>query len=154
MLHILDDKTGPIGSFKTYDEVIDFIHKSQIYHLKNIGTNDHPFAGGLGVVDARWLFFYYKHSELAAFYSSLKQPPIREIERKALEQGLDLIEIHYGSDLNSIQLAVTTGLDIESLKKKWCEAYCKEHGCSLVETSHNENSSDTPTTGGDDDLAI
>ena len=154
MLHILDEHLAQIASFKTYGEFIDFIHKSQIYHLKHINTNNSTFVGGLGVVDTRWLFFYYKHSELAAIYSSINQPPIREIERQAFEQGLDLIEIHRGDDLNSLQIVVTRDLDIESLKKEWCEAFCKKHGYSIVATLHNENSSGTPTTGGDDDLAI
>ena len=148
MLHLLDENFSRIGSFKTYGEVVDFIHNSQIYHLTYVNNRDYSLGATLDLKDTGWRFVYYKHSELNTIYSCMKEPPIEGIEREAFEQGLDLIEIHHGSPLNPIQLPVRQDLDIESLKKKWCEAYCKAHGYSLIETLSNENLSQPSTPGG------
>jgi len=155
MLHFLDEHFDQIGSFKTYGEVVDFIHSSLIYHLIYANTDDHPLVGGLDLVHTRWRFVYYKHSQLTAIYSYTGESPIKGIEREAFDQGLDLIEIHQGSSFNPIQLAVTTDLDIESLKKDWCETYCEAHGYSLMTYegvgSIDEDSAALQTTGGADD---
>lgn len=102
MLHLLDENFSRIGSFKTYDEVVGFIHNSQIYHLVYVNNRDCPLV----------------------------------------------------SPLNPIQLPVRQDLDIESLKKEWCEDYCKAHGYSLIETFNNENQSEPSTPGGSDDLVV
>ena len=154
MLHLLDENFSRIGSFKTYDEVVGFIHNSQIYHLVYVNNRDCPLVSPLDLKDTGWRFVCYKHSELNTIYSCMKEPPIQGIEREAFEQGLDLIEIHHGSPLNPIQLPVRQDLDIESLKKEWCEAYCKAHGYSLIETFNNENQSEPSTPGGSDDLVV
>ncbi len=154
MLHLLDENFSRIGSFKTYGEVVDFIHNSQIYHLVHVNISGHPLVSPLDLKDTGWRFVYYKHSELNTIYSCMKDSPIKGIEREAFEQGLDLIEIHHGSPLNPIQLPVKEGLDIESLKKEWCEVYCKAYGYSLIETLSNENLSRPSTPGGSDDMAV
>ena len=154
MLHLLDENFSRIGSFKIYDEVVDFIHNSQIYHLVYVSKHHYPLAETLDLKEVGWRFVYYKHTELNIIYSCMKEPPIKGIEREAFEQGLDLIEVHHGNPLNPIQLAVTADLDIEFLKKEWCEAYCKAHGYSLIETLNNEGLSESPMTGGADDLVV
>jgi len=139
MLHLLDESFSRIGSFKNYGEVVDFIHNSQIYQLTYANNQEHPLVSVLDLKDTKWRFVYYKHSELNIIYSCMNEPPIHGIERQAFEQGLDLIEIHYGSSLDPFQFPVTADLDIESLRKEWCEAYCKAHGYVLMEALNNEN---------------
>lgn len=156
MLHLLDKHYARIGSFRTYGEVVEFIHNSQIYHVNSIKTRDHPLISSLELKEVRWRFAYYRHEELDIIYSSMKEPPIKGIELQAFEQGLDLIEIHYGIPLNPIQLLVRSGLDIESLMREWCEAYCNSQGYSLIEivTLNIEDVSGSPKTGGADDLVV
>jgi len=154
MLHLLDEYFDQLGSFKTYGEVVDFIHNSQIYHLVYVNTRDHPLVGGLDLKEREWRFVYYKHSELNIIYSCMNEHSIQGIERQAFDQGLDLIEVHHGSPLNPIQIPVTEDLDIESLKKEWCEAYCKYHGYTIIEALGNENPSEPSTPGGSDDLVV
>jgi hypothetical protein len=154
MLHLLDENFSRIGSFNTHDEVVGFIHNSQIYHLVYVNNRDDYLGGTLDLAEMGWRFVYYRHSELNIIYSCMSEPPIKGIELEAFKQGLDLIEIHHGSPLNPIQIPVTEDLDIESLKKEWCEAYCKAHGYSLIETLKNEGLSESPMTGGSDDLVV
>jgi len=152
MLHLLDENFSRIGSFNTHDEVVDFIHNSQIYHLV---YSSNSLGATLDLEETGWRFVYYRHSELNIIYSCMKEPPIKGVESEAFDQGLDLIEIHHGSPLNPIQIPVTPDLDIEHLKKEWCEAYCKAHGYSLLETlNNNEGLSESPMTGGSDDLVV
>ena len=154
MLHLLDEYFDQLGSFKTYGEVVDFIHNSQIYHLVYVNTRDQPLVGALDLENANWRFVYYKHTELNIIYSCMNEPPISGIERQAFDQGLDLIEVHHGSPLNPIQIPVTEDLDIESLKKDWCEAYCKANGYALLESLDNESTDKDETTGGSNDLVV
>jgi len=154
MLHLLDQHFTRIGSFKTYGEIVGFIHNAQIYHLTYVNNCDHSLGSILDSKEVGWQFVYYRHLDLNIIYSCMYEPPIKGIERQAFDQGLDLIEIHHGSPLNPIQFSVTGDLDIEFLKREWCEAYCKAHGYSLIEVSGNEDSLEPPLTGGSDDLDI
>lgn len=156
MLHLLDENFSRLGSFETYSELVDFIHNSQIYHLTYISNHDHPLVSPLDLKDTGWRFVYYKHSDLNIIYSCMHEPPIKGIERQAFDLGLDLIEIHHGSPINPIQLPVTADLDIEYLKKEWCEAYCTVHRYSLLRGLNNEDLpiSLIPNDGGANDLDI
>lgn len=154
MLHLLDEQLGRIGSFKTYNEVVDFIHEVQTYRLTYINTRDYPLVVPLDHVKSRWRFVYYKHSELTIIYSCMKEPPINGIERQAFEMGLDLIEIYQGDAKNPLQTPVTADLNIQKLHKDWCESCCKTYGYTLLETFGNESLSELPTTGGGSDLVV
>lgn len=154
MLHLLDENFSRIGSLKNYDEVVAFIHNSQIYQLVYVSNHNYPLAATLDLKEAGWRLVYYKHTELNIIYSCMNEPPIKGIEKQAFEQSLDLIEVHHGSPLNPIQIPVTEDLNVESLKKEWCEAYCKAHGYSLLKTLNNDNFSQPSIPGGFDDLVV
>jgi hypothetical protein len=101
-----------------------------------------------------WSFIYYEYDFLNTVYSCMKDPPLTEIEREAFRQGLDLIEIQQGNEDNPLQIPVDRNTDIESLKKEWCEDYCKAHGYFLKVTLHNETDPESLKTGGSDDPAV
>lgn len=139
MLHLLDQYHGSIGTFETYDSLIDYIHKSRLYKLRLLIYRHYPFENVFGVEETRWRFVYYKHAELIVIYSCMKEPPIKGVEKQAFDDGLDLIEVYQEDPSSPLQIPVTEDLDIESLKKEWCEAYCKAHGYKVIEDYHSPN---------------
>lgn len=154
MLHLLDQHHNPIGTFETYECLIDYIHKSRIYKLRLLIYRNYSFENVLDLEETRWRFVHYKHAELSVIYSCMKEPPIKGIEKQAFDQGLDLIEVYQGSPTNPLQIPVTPDLNIQKLQKDWCESYCKAHGYSLLYgdgESTDEDSAEPQTTGDADD---
>lgn len=154
MLNLLNEQNALIGSFHSYSEIIQYIHHSQIYQLSHRNIPGYPSVLPPGQKDDCWRFVYYKHSELNIIYSCMKEPPITGLEKEAFDQGLDLIEIHHNNRFNPVQVPVTAKLDIELLKKEWCEAYCDAHGFKLTEFLSGEHISEPSITGGSNDLAV
>jgi hypothetical protein len=148
MLHLLDGHLAHVGSFHNYSEIVQYIHNSQIYHLVHKNVLDDPLMQSLDLEELCWRFVYYKHSELSIIYSCMKEPPIMGVEKEAFDQGLDLIEIHHGSSLNPMQLPVTADLDIDLLKREWCEAYCSSQGFKIISSISSEQLSGPLTEGG------
>ena len=154
MLHLLDENLSQIGSFETYRDLIDYIHKSRVYKLRFLIYRTYPFDSVLDGEEANWRFIYYKHAELKTVYSCMKEPPLTKTEKEAFDQGLDLIEICQDDPARPLQIPVTADVDIQKLQKNWCEAYCKAHRYSITETSGDKNVPEFPMTGGQDDLVV
>lgn len=148
MIHLLDEEKKEIGRFYTYSQVVDYIHKAQIYHLRYLIYRKNPsLESPLDLADTKWRFVYYKHGDLNTIYTSRKEPPPKGIEKQAFDRGLDLIEIHRNDLLNPLQIPVTVDLDIGALEKDWCLAYCKANGYTLTEESFPESGKgDEPCT--------
>lgn len=151
MLNLLNEQHRCIGSFRTYNEVISYIHNSQIYNLVHVNDLYEPLIEAIHLKNISWRFIQYKHSELNIIYSCMYKPLLKGIEKEAFNNGLDLIEIYYGSLIYPIQFAVTPDLDIESLKWEWCQAYCEAHGQKLVVALSTEKQSEISREGGSND---
>ena len=151
MLNLLNEHYKCIGSFQTYNELVNYIHNSQIYNLVHVKDLIDPLIEINHLKNISWRFVNYKHSELNIIYSCMFSPPLKGIEKQAFDQELDLIEIFHGSLINPIQFAVTPDLDIESLKREWCQAYCEAHGPKLVVALDAQNLSDISEEGGSND---
>ncbi len=154
MLHLLDENLSRIGSFETYGGLIDYIHKSRIFKLRFLIYRTYPFDSVLDGEEANWRFVYYKHAELRTAYSCMKEPPLKETEKEAFDQGLDLIEICQGDPGRPLQIPVTADVNIQQLQQNWCEAYCKAYRYSITETLGGENIPEPPVAGGQDDLVV
>jgi len=159
MISLLDEDQNELGRFSSWSQVVDYIHKLQVYQLKYLTFCKHPFQERHAeLLETAWSFVYYTHAELSTIYATLKNDiTLTGRTKEAFDQGRDLIEICNGNMI-FLEFPITPGLDIESLKKDWCEVYCKAHGYILLESldkkSIDDNSSKASTTGGADDLVI
>jgi len=117
------------GEFKllqNYDQVCDYINRIEMRKASKTG-------------EVGWLFTRRRYGTLSSLYYST--PPLdRDFftskEKEAIQKEVGLIEILKGDRENFIQILSNFRLDIEPLKKNWCQEYCKEHGleiCELVE---------------------
>jgi len=159
MISLLDEDQKELGRFSRWSQVVDYIHKIQVYQLKYLTYCKLPFQEKHAeLLETAWRFVYYRQADLTTIYASFKEditPTVRE--KQAFDQGHDLIEIYKG-DLMCIQVSVPVDLDISLLEKDWCQEYCEAHGYLLLESldkkSIDDNSSKASTTGGADDLVI
>lgn len=111
---------------KDYDQACDYINR--IERRKALKT---------GKID--WLFTRRRYEAISSLY--YRTPPLsRDFftskEKEAVEKEMGLIEIWKGDKENFIQILSNFKLDVEPLKRNWCQEYCKEHGfeiCELVE---------------------
>lgn len=82
-----------------------------------------------------WMFIRRPHQTLSAIYYRSKS--LRDFltlkEKEAVEKELGLIEILKGDNENFIQILCTPYLDIEPLKRNWCQEYCARHGLEISE---------------------
>ena len=159
MIHLLNASHQNIGCFQNYNDLADYIHKIELsrtrlliagidLNLSNNWEQEH------------WGFAVYTHEFSKTIYSAMREPPLTGIELEAFQQGLDLIEIHYGDANNPIQIPITEDTDIESLRKDWCLSYCKAQDYTVLDTlekkgiDFEDTGSHEKTIGGDDDLAL
>lgn len=167
MIRLLNEACTTIGDFAGYDDLVDHINKTESSRIKLLNSLNHMLWALHALDQSRWSFIYYKYDFLKTIYSTMKEPPITGIERGALRQGLDLIEVHQGSEGDPLQIPVSRDTDIESLKWDFCLAYCEAHDYTLSETFETSkilepmktvDSMDSEerkgTAGGKDDLAV
>jgi len=85
--------------------------------------------------ERKWMFIRRPHQALSALY--YRSPTLRDFftikEKEAIEKELGLIEILKGDNENFIQILCTPYLDIEPLKRNWCQEYCAKHGMEIFE---------------------
>ena len=159
MISLLDEDQKELGRFSTWSQVVDYIHKLQVYQLKYLTFCKYPFQERHAeLLETAWSFVYYTHAELSTIYATLKNDiTFTGRTKEAFDRVKDLIEICNGN-LIFLEFPITPGLDIESLKKDWCEVYCKANGYALLESLDNEStdedSAGLQTTGGANDLVV
>lgn len=111
----------------TYSDVCEYLNRIERRKASETGEN------------VSWCFLRRRYETLAIFY--YRTPPLKkdfftQKEKEAVEKETGLIEIMKGSPESLVQVLLTQNLDIEPLRKDWCQEYCKNHGldiCELVE---------------------
>lgn len=117
---------GEIKLFSNYHEVCHYINTTERRKALE--------SGNIG-----WHFVRHRYETLASIYyrtPQLERDFFTSKEKEAVEKGVGLIEIMKGSTESFVQVLLTPNLDIEPLRKDWCQEYCKNHGldiCELVE---------------------
>jgi hypothetical protein len=82
-----------------------------------------------------WRFMRRRYETLYSLYyrtPSLKNALTRQ-EKEAVEKEMGLVEIIKGNREHITQLLVTNRMDVEPLKRDWCQDYCAECGLKLCE---------------------
>lgn len=159
MIHFLNVSHQNMGEFRNYNDLADYIHKIESSRTKLLiaGLDLNPSNDW---EQEHWGFAVYTHEFSKTIYSAMRAPPLTGIELEAFQQGLDLVEIYYGDANNPVQIPITEDIDIESLRKDWCLAYCKAHNYTVLDTletkgmDFEDTGSREKITGGKDDLAL
>jgi hypothetical protein len=123
MIQVFDSDSCRIGTFKTFDEVLDYFN-GQV----NLRASDPNSLHG----QEKWNFVYYSHRRLAVLHED-RRIKFSEIELEAYTNHLDLIEIYTG-DSTPEQIIVTPEIDVTELIKTWCFDYCYAMRYVLLET--------------------
>jgi len=150
MIYLLSESNEFLGTFNNYGELVDYIHSIELARIRRSMVMEiewnFPFVRG----QEYWGFMVHTHESLKKTYSLMKGVPWTALELEAFYMGLDLIEIHYGDLDLPVQIVLTEGVDIGSLKKEWCLDYCKVHRCIVLEAQGNDGT----VEGGGHDMAL
>jgi len=119
---------GETKILKNYDDACNYINGLE--RRKALET------GEIG-----WLFTRRRYETLSSLY--YRTPPLsRDFftskEKEAIQKEIGLIEILKGDRENFIQILSNLKLDVEPIKRNWCQEYCKEHGFKLYELVERE----------------
>jgi hypothetical protein len=82
-----------------------------------------------------WMFIRRPYESISTLYytSPLWKSRLTQKEREAVEKRLGLVEIRKGDRKNFIQILYRSFLDMEPLKRNFCQEYGKEHGFEIME---------------------
>lgn len=82
-----------------------------------------------------WMFIRRSYPTLSTlYYRSMSLRNFLTLkEKEAVEKEVGLIEILKGDNENFIQILCTPHLDIEPLKRNWCQEYSARHGLEISE---------------------
>ena len=119
----ISSTNGEYKLLKDYEQVCDY--------LNSIEKRKASETGEIG-----WLFTKRRYGTLSSLY--YRTPPLaRDFftskEKEAIQKEMGLIEILKGDKENFIQILSNFKLDVEPLKRNWCQEYCKEHGLEICE---------------------
>jgi hypothetical protein len=128
MIQIFGPDKTIIGLFKDYDELFKHINTHENSKLTESSS---CFPENI------WSFVLFTNKRLSYIYYKTLEKSFSPVGRQAYEQELDLIEISKGDLQSPIQIPVTPDVNIEELKKNWCQEYCDSHDYCLVEYNHN-----------------
>lgn len=114
---------GEAKILQNYDQACDYIN--------GIERRKASETGEIG-----WIFTRRRYETLASLY--YRTPPLsRDFftskEKEAIQKEIGLIEILKGNRENFTQILSNFKLDVEPIKRNWCQEYCKEHGFELYE---------------------
>ena len=103
-----------------------FHHYGKLYkHLERLEADKEKSS---------WMFIRHAHSRVFNFYKYVCRKLMKAIDQEGRE-GVDILEIVRGEPKKPVFIPVTPDVDVESLRKKWCQSYCKSHGYPLVDVS-------------------
>jgi len=153
MIRLLNASYQHVEYFENYDKLADYIHKRiELSRTRLLIAMDPDLNTFPDWEQEHWGFMIYTHEFSKTLYLAMREPPLTGIELEAFQQGLDLIEIHYGDADNPVQIPVKEDTDIQSLRKDWCFAYCKAHSYIILDCEDTRNTEGT--RGGEDDMAL
>jgi hypothetical protein len=139
MLVLFNSHKKQIHTFKTYDAL--FHHLENLERIKGKG---------------KWIFARHSRQHMISCYRYVRDRNVCAQSAETFEEGLeealkqaiagklvpakdegggnfDIIEVINGNVKNPVFIRVTPDVDVEALRKRWCEDYCKAHGYTLVE---------------------
>lgn len=125
MLRVFDSDNKNIRVFDDYDAFLSFITDLENQKL----LENHPSFG-----KGYWAFAEYSSEKLKHVCAWIKPGFLTAVQVKALEQKLGLIEICYGNSGGLEEIPVTSEVDVEEFRKKFCMDYCRQHEWRLIET--------------------
>lgn len=117
----------PAVLLEDYNELFDFIADFE----DSNGSGDRSWS--FTVHSTHRVFSLYNNREKGSFASDA-DPNLQE----AYDEQLSLLEICAGKYANPQYIAITSNIDISSLKKKWCQDYCAFHEIEICETFEGE----------------
>lgn len=123
MLSVFDFSKKKIGVFDNYDALLRFITTAE---------NQKLLEGGSSVGRGYWAFAEYSPEKLKHVCAWVRPGYLTTFQMKALAKNLGLIEICRGAAL--WEIPVTSDLDVEGYKKKFCLDYCQHRHWRLIET--------------------
>jgi hypothetical protein len=130
MIELFDSRTEKVISFEDSNALFEYIR--ELENQKQLETrmeNDREL----------WSFIIHSNQRLSSVYwRAIKAISIMltEEEQEAYEKGYHLLEICKGDIRSAIQVILTPEVDIEEMKKNWCEEYCSNHGYTFIGTKH------------------
>ena len=117
---------GESKLLQNYDQACDYINRIERRKASETG-------------EIGWIFTRRRYETLSSLYyrtPQLARDFFTSKEKEAIQKEIGLIEILKGGKENFTQILSNFKLDVEPLKRNWCQEYCKEHGfeiCELVE---------------------
>ena len=122
----ISSTNGESKLLKDYEQVCDYLNRIEKRKASETG-------------EIEWLFTRRRYETLSSLYyrtPQLARDFFTSKEKEAIQKEMGLIEILKGDRENFIQILSNFRLDVEPLKRNWCQEYCKEHRfeiCELVE---------------------
>jgi hypothetical protein len=137
MITIINERNGHKEEFKNYQKLYNHINNhqwSRRYEQPHHLIDD-------------WFFACHSRHRIMAFYEfcTMQSKPLK----------FDFLEMSYDKPNDPVILPITPNLDIEKLRKDWCQRYCAFHGYQLVEAQddggmlHIKRNPHQPSTGED-----
>ncbi|MBM3468580.1 MAG: hypothetical protein FJX71_04020 [Alphaproteobacteria bacterium] len=117
-----DNKT--VNLFKDYEELY-----KHITALENSKLSEENVCLSHNI----WSFALYTNKRLSYIYYKTLERSFSKVGKEAFEQELDLIEICKGDYESPIQIPVTADVNVNELRKNWCQEYCETHDYVLVD---------------------
>jgi hypothetical protein len=130
MIQIFGSDHKAIGLFKDYDAI--FKHINTLENSKLMESSAFP--------KDIWTFVIFTNKRLSYIYHKTLERSFSKVGKEAYENELDLIEISKGDYQNPIQIPVTADVNVQELRKRWCQEYCDSHDYVIVEYNNNLDS--------------
>ncbi|HVZ58540.1 MAG TPA: hypothetical protein VG935_02205 [Patescibacteria group bacterium] len=119
----ISSTNGEAKILKDYEQACDYLNRIERRKASKTG-------------EIGWLFTRRRYETLSSLYyrtPQLARDFFTSKEKEAIQKEMGLIEILKGDGENFIQILSNFKLDVEPLKRNWCQEYCKEHGFELRE---------------------
>lgn len=116
-------ENGEVKFMSNYHEVCDYINKIERKKASETGS-------------VGWFFSRRGYETLANLYyrtSAVDMDFFTPKEKEAIEKGTGVVEILKGDMENFTQILSRSTIDIEPLKKSWCNDYCMAHDLEICE---------------------
>jgi len=126
MIEIFNEAKGIMKSFKSYDDLLNHIKAIERQKFIEAGQED-------------WIFTIYSNETLGRFYDNAVKAIdilLTKKEQAAYENGFELLEMSRGDQDNTTQVILVPDMDVNEIKKDWCQDYCLKHGYIFLSTRH------------------
>ena len=148
MLYLFNQQRIRLGSFHSYDQLIDLFHKPASCEVKGIANPVSTQTRVKGLAKPGWRFSCFPYAFLKTLHTAGDACLDQEAEQQALGQKLALVEIQKGATTPVLQIPVTAQVNTLDLKRDWCFAFCLAHDYLLLETVEDIEEEDEDTLGG------